>query len=422
MNEVMENEKLKAHKKDLPKGWRISKLEDLCKIQLGKTPHRKTERFWDKEKITSNVWLSIADMVHGKELFDSKEYLSNLATENINTTPKGTLIISFKLTIGRISFAGCDLFTNEAIASLIELSPNICKQYLFYYFTFFDWNKATEGDIKVKGKTLNKEKLKTLPIILSPLHEQQRIVAVLDQDFAAINKAKANAEQNLSNAKELFESYLQGVFENKGDDWEELTLKEVSSVFSRGKSKHRPRGDKSILGGEYPLIQTGDISNSEHWLNTYSNTYNEKGLAQSKLWPKGTICIAIVGANVAETAILTFDSCFPDSVIGITVDKKRANNEYVEYLLQSFKSYLKEKGKGTARDNINLATFQNQKFPFPLIKEQQQIVEKLNSLSIETKKLEAIYKQKIADLEELKKSILNKAFKGELNTLSYKYE
>ena len=105
----------------------------------------------------------------------------------------------------------------------------------------------------------------------------------------------------------------------------------------------------------------------------------------------------------------------PDSVIGIVVNPQKANNEYVEYLLQTFKAFLKEKGKGTARDNINMATFENQKFPFPSVKEQQTIIIKLKALRSETQKLEAIYQQKLLNLEELKKSVLQKAFVGELN-------
>ena len=397
----------------MKQGWDIRKLGDLCTIQLGKTPHRKTERYWDKDKNTSNCWLSIADMVHGEELFDSKEYVSNLGAENINITPKGTLILSFKLTLGRVSFAGKDLFTNEAIASLINLSGDINKKYLFYYFTFFDWDKATDGDIKVKGKTLNKAKLKALSIIAPPLPEQQRIVEILDKAFVAIDKAKRNAEQNLINAKEVFESYLQGVFENKGDDWEEKTLKQVSEDFGRGKSKHRPRNDKKLYGGDYPFIQTGDIRNCEHYITDYSQTYNDTGLAQSKLWPIGTICITIA-ANIAETGILTFDACFPDSVIGVVVDAKLTNVDFVEYLLQSFKVNLQSLGKGSAQDNINMGTFENKLFPFPSIQEQKQIVKELNSLSAETKKLESIYQQKLESLAVLKKSILQKAFRGEL--------
>ncbi len=147
---------------------------------------------------------------------------------------------------------------------------------------------------------------------------------------------------------------------------------------------------------------------------SYSQTYSETGLAQSKLWPKGTICIAIVGANVGETAILDFDACFPDSVIGVVVNEQAADNEYVEYVLQSFKAILKEKGKGTARDNINLGTFENQKFPFPKLEVQKKIVSTLNNLAEETQRLESLYEQKLAALAALKKSLLHQAFTGEL--------
>lgn len=280
-----------------------------------------------------------------------------------------------------------------------------------YFLEGIDFEKHRNGSTipHIYFKDYKSEKFPNIP-----LPEQQRIVSILDEAFGAIDKAKANAEQNLQNAKELFESYLQGVFEKKGDGWEMRTLKEISLEFGRGKSKHRPRSDASLLNGKYPLIQTGDISNANHWINEYSQTYNDKGLAQSKLWVKGTICIAIVGANVAETGILGFNACFPDSVIGIVVNPEKANNEYVDYLLQTFKTYLKEKGKGTARDNINLGTFENQKFPFPSVQKQQTIVGQIDALRTETQKLEAIYQKKLDDLEELKKSVLQKAFSGDL--------
>ena len=118
---------------------------------------------------------------------------------------------------------------------------------------------------------------------------------------------------------------------------------------------------------------------------------------------------------MAETSILNFNACFPDSIIGLVVDKQKANNEYVEYLLQSFKTILKEKGKGTARDNINVGTFENQNFPFPNVEIQEEIAANLNGLSTNTKNLESIYYQKLADLEELRKSILQKAFSGQLS-------
>jgi type I restriction enzyme S subunit len=144
-----------------------------------------------------------------------------------------------------------------------------------------------------------------------------------------------------------------------------------------------------------------------------TQTYNEIGLSQSKLWPKGTICITIA-ANIAETGILGFDACFPDSVIGIVVDETKTTNEFVEYLLQSVKAQLKAQGKGSAQDNINLATFESWKFQFPPLVEQRHLVVTLNELSESIQKLEVTYREKLAALAELKQSLLQKAFSGEL--------
>ena len=271
-------------------------------------------------------------------------------------------------------------------------------------------------------KSLRRRHFEDLPVPLAPLPEQQRIVGILDAAFEGLATAKANAEKNLLNARALFDSHLQAVFsqrslsgaEGRGKGWVEKRLVDVSLDFGRGKSRHRPRNEPKLYNGPYPFIQTGDISNADHWLTDYTQTYSELGLAQSRLWPKGTICIAIVGATVGETAILDFEACFPDSVIGIVVNDQFANNEYVEFLLQSFKSLLKEKGKGTARDNINLGTFENQMFPFPVLKRQREIVGTLNFLHAETQRLAAIYQRKLAALEALKKSLLHQAFSGKL--------
>ena len=153
----------------------------------------------------------------------------------------------------------------------------------------------------------------------------------------------------------------------------------MSLEFGRGKSKHRPRNDPRLYGGSYPFIQTGDIRNSGHLITQYSQTYIETGLAQSKLWPRGTICITIA-ANITETGILDFDACFPDSVIGMVVNPEKTSQHFVEYLLQSLKMDLAAKGQGSAQANINLATFENERFPFLPLDEQQRLVGILDKL------------------------------------------
>jgi type I restriction enzyme, S subunit len=284
-------------------------------------------------------------------------------------------------------------------------------RFVYYLLTVLDLKRFSSG---MGVPTLNRNLVHVERVAVpNSLPEQQRIVAILDEAFAGLAVAAANAEKNLKNAREVFESHLNSVFTQKGEGWPLKTLKQVSIDFGRGKSKHRPRNDPSLYGGPYPFIQTGDVRNCDHWILESSQSYNERGLKQSKLWPKGTICITIA-ANIAETGILSFDACFPDSVIGIFVDETQTSNDFVEYILQSVKSQIKAKGKGSAQDNINLATFEDHFFPFPNLGEQGHIVETLNELSEGVKKLEFCYSQKLAAIAELKQSLLQKAFAGEL--------
>ena len=255
--------------------------------------------------------------------------------------------------------------------------------------------------------------LKSIPVSVPSLTEQQRIVRILDEALDGIGAAKANTEKNLQNARAVFESYLQSVFIQRGEGWVEKRLEDIARDFGRGKSKHRPRNDPKLYGGNYPFIQTGDVRSSNHMIESYSQTYNDVGLAQSKLWPAGTLCITIA-ANIAETGILAFDACFPDSVIGVVVDERNISNKFLEYLLQSFKVHLQAQGKGSAQANINLGTFETQLFPFPSLFEQNRIVKTFDALREETQRLASLYERKLAALEALKKSLLHQAFTGSL--------
>jgi type I restriction enzyme S subunit len=150
-------------------------------------------------------------------------------------------------------------------------------------------------------------------------------------------------------------------------------------TLARGKSKHRPRDASHLYGGKYPFIQTGDIKNANHKIHTYNQTYSEAGLAQSKLWEAGTLCITIA-ANIAETAILTFPACFPDSVIGFVPNPDKCDVEYVEYMLQYYKKQIQQHSIGSVQENINLGTFQNITFQLPDLPTQHRIAEILTAL------------------------------------------
>lgn len=162
------------------------------------------------------------------------------------------------------------------------------------------------------------------------------------------------------------------------ENWKTYKLGELGSI-ARGKSKHRPRDASHLYGGEYPFIQTGDVKAANHRLNKHTQTYSNAGLAQSKLWPKNTMCITIA-ANIAETALLDYPACFPDSIIGFVANESICDIEFVEYLMQYFKKQIQSHSIGSVQDNINLGTFERVEFKVPPLKEQIAIASILSSL------------------------------------------
>lgn len=399
----------------MKEGWEIMTLEEVC-IKITDGSHNPPKGVINSDFMMLSSKNIFNDYIH----YNEPRYLTEYDFENENkrtNVQHKDVLLTIVGTIGRVAVVPeyHPKFTLQRSVAVLRSKENKLNSRFLMFLLQNTLKFLTEEARGVAQKGIYLNQLRNIEILVPPLPEQQRIVAILDGAFAAIEKAKANAEKNLKNAKELFESYLQGVFENRGDGWEHKTLGEISKTFGRGKSKHRPRNWEGLYGGDFPFIQTGDIRNSKHLITEYTQTYNEVGLAQSKLWKKGTICITIA-ANIAETGILTFDACFPDSVIGIEVDERFAIVEFVEFLLQSFKVKIQALSKGAAQANINLGTFENEFFPFPPLEIQKDIVKKLDALLAETKRLERIYQQELTDLEELKKSILQKAFNGELNT------
>ena len=158
--------------------------------------------------------------------------------------------------------------------------------------------------------------------------------------------------------------------------WEYVTLDKLGSV-SRGRSKHRPRNDKALFGGKYPFVQTADVKAAELYLTDYTETYNEKGLEQSKLWKAGTLCITIA-ANIADTAILGIDACFPDSVMGFIPFAGVSNVKFVKYAFDILQRDCQKISQGTAQDNLSWKKLSTIKFPAPAIETQNKIVDILS--------------------------------------------
>lgn len=273
-----------------------------------------------------------------------------------------------------VNWAAGKIWVNNH-AHILQSNPDELElRFVYFYLQTVDISPLVTGGTQPK---LNQKNLNSIRIPVPPLDVQHEIVRMLDQLSSLQLELEVELVAELEARQVQYAYYRDSILSFDKDDCEWLTLREAAIDFGRGKSKHRPRNDAKLYGGSYPFIQTGDVRNGAHLITQHSQTYNEVGLAQSKLWPRGTICITIA-ANIAETGILDFDACFPDSVIGMVVNAEKTSQYYVEYLLQSLKANLAAKGRGSAQANINLATFENERFPFPPLKEQERIVEILD--------------------------------------------
>jgi len=381
----------------------IKQLSQLCDIVIGRTPARKEPEYWGK----GNKWVSISDLT-SKKICNTKEEITDYAVTKTRCrkVPQGTLLFSFKLTIGKMGFSGCDLYTNEAIAALhIKNKNTLFAEYLFFALQVAKFLGSNQA---VMGKTLNSKSLAQIEIPLPPLDDQKRIAHLL----GSVEELIAQRKQHLQHLDDLLKSVFLNMFGDPVRNEEGWETKELSQLgtLDRGVSKHRPRNAPELLGGKYPLIQTGDVSNAETYITSYLQTYSELGFAQSKLWPTGTLCITIA-ANIAQTGILNFDACFPDSIVGFSANQDESNPLFVLGLFWFFQQILEKNAPAAAQKNINLKILRSMRVPVPPIHLQNQfaaIVEKVEGLK-------SRYQQSLTDLQNLYDALSQKAFKGELD-------
>ena len=196
------------------------------------------------------------------------------------------------------------------------------------------------------------------------------------------------------------------------EGWAWATLSQIGWL-DRGRSQHRPRNAMHLYGGPFPFVQTGDIRHSETILRSVEATYSEAGLAQSKLWPVGTMCITIA-ANIGKTAILGIEACFPDSIVGFIPVSSDVSVRYVEYFMRTAQQALEDEAPATAQKNINLEILERLRIPLPPPAEQNRIVEILDELiagSVEQERAVAI---SLRQATAQRKNILKAAFAGQL--------
>ena len=397
----------------MKQGWEIKKLGDVLTIERGGSP-RPIDKYLTNSPDGFN-WIKISDATASdKYIFETKEKITKEGLHKTRMVNEGDFILSNSMSFGRpyiMKTSGC---IHDGWLVLKENGQKIFDTEFLYYLLSSPY-VFNQFDYLAAGSTvrnLNIALVSSVEVPIPPLPEQQRIVSILDEAFAAIAKAKANAEQNLKNAKELFESYLQGVFEN--GSWEKKELRELTTILGDG--LHGT--PKYTIDGEYYFINGNNLNDGkiEFKENTKRIDIDEFNKHKKNLTNR-TVLVSINGTlgNVAfyngEKIILGKSACYFNL-------KENIDKGFVKYVLSSryFIDYAHREATGATIKNVSLKSMREFKVPFPPLKEQQTIVRQLDALRAETQKLEAVYQQKIDDLEELKKSILQKAFAGELKT------
>lgn len=377
----------------------MARLGDICTIQSGGTPSRHNKAYWDDGTIP---WVKISD-IKDKYLDATEERITKLGLENSSAKifPAGTILYTIFATLGEVCILNIEAATNQAISGIQLESEQVDKNYLYHYLSSL---KSIVNNIGrgVAQNNINMTILRNFEIPLPPLDEQRRIAAVLDKvsDLIAKRRTQLNKLEVMVKARfvEMFGDPVTNSFN--------LPLSSLSQLgkFGRGVSKHRPRNAPELLGGKYPLIQTGEVANSDLYILSYQNTYSELGFKQSKMWKAGTLCITIA-ANIAKTAILTFDACFPDSVVGFSANDK-TNNIFIHYWFSFFQQILESQAPESAQKNINLQILSDLKIIVPPLELQNQFADFVE----QTEKTKTTISHSLEKLETLKKALMQKYF------------
>jgi type I restriction enzyme, S subunit len=372
-------------------GWEIKKLGEIGKVSMCK-------------RIMKDQTLPIGEIpfykigTFGKEpdAFISKEIYDEFRLK-YSFPKKGEILISASGTIGRrVRYDGKPAYFQDSnIVWLSNDEKQVLNDYLYRFYEICNW-KSTKG---ATISRLYNDNLRQIEIAFpKSLPEQQRIVSLLDEAFSVIERSRNNAEKNLKNAKELFESYLQGLFEN--GNWEIKTLEAVC--------------DEIFAGGDAPKNNFSKESNEKHKIPIYANAVKERGLYGYTDFARVTkpcVTISARGSGTGHTELRNEPFLPIVRLIVCMLDTNQISTEFFKYTIDN----LVIQRSGSAIPQLTVPMIKDYKIPVPTVEEQKQLIEKAETLRAETQKLEAIYQQKLLNLEELKKSVLQKAFNGQLS-------
>ncbi len=388
-------------------GWYKKKLGEVCELVNGRA-YRKPELLSEGKYKVLRV---------GNFFTNEHWYYSDLELEDKKFCDNGDLLYAWSASFGPRVWTGEKVIFHYHIWKVIPDFSQIDQQFLFY---FLEWDKELLKLEKGAGTTMihvSKGSMEERDILVPPLTEQQRIVAILDEAFEAISAARANAEQNRQNARALFESYLQSVFSQHGDEWLEKALEDTVDQYCSLSYGIVQPGDDMAEG--LPIVRPTDLGIKVIELNglkridaNLAKSYRKTTLRGNDLLlcvrgTTGMLSIAsqtLIGGNVTR------------GIVPIQFDKLLLSQEFGYYLMRSelVQSQIREKTYGTALMQINIRDLRKLTVYIPPLQEQAELVMKFDAIWGKTVRLESLYQRKIAALDELKQSLLQQAFSGQL--------
>ena len=375
----------------MKQNWEYKKLGEVGSVITGSTPPTKEEKNYESNDV---CFIKPSDFLENgiNYLSNSEYFISNFAYANSRQLPKGAVLTTCIGNIGKVAILEVDATCNQQINAII---PNVETNSKFLAYSIISQRFLLQSMANAPVvPLLNKTQFSNIPIPVPPLSTQTAIVSELD----ALSAIIADHKSLLKKYDELEQSIFYDMFGDpvKNDKgWVVKKLGEIGSL-GRGVSKHRPRNAPELLGGTMPLIQTGDVANADFYIKNYNSTYSELGVAQSKVWKKGTLCITIA-ATIGKCAFLNFDACFPDSVVGFVSKEEYVEKVFVFYIFRNLQKILEEEAPCVAQKNINLMILENLDIPLPPLPLQQEFASKIEAIEA----MKADTKKSLAKSEEL---------------------
>ena len=377
---------------------RTVSLQEICDIQIGKTPSRSVPEYWGGEL----PWVTISDFAAGRIVTTTKERITRIGAVKSGSKriPRGTLLLSFKLSLGKRAVSGCDLFTNEAIAALHVRDHDLAdRDYLYWALGSIDYDRLVLVDRAAKGKTLNKAKLKILRIPLPPLSEQRRIAGILDAADALRAKRRAALAYLDTLTQSIFLDMLGDPATNpKG--WPVAALRSLGRVTT---GRTPPSAKEGMFDGAIPFVTPGDLESDQ----PIKRTVTDAGAEASRTVDAAATLVCCIGATIGKIGRSTVRSAFNQQINAVEWGE-RVHAEYGCAVMRFFKPTIVAWGSSTTLPILKKSSFERIEIPVPPVTDQQEFALRIERVE----RIRATHRVALSTSNELFSVLQVMAFQG----------